>query len=78
MQIRHQPHVPTVAPQFGGRGLQPGFVAKAVTGSAKQLVSFSVQFARSCSCVGALLDVANERPFHLQAFAVGIAVLKYA
>jgi hypothetical protein len=28
--------------------------------------------------VGALLEVAKDRPFHLQAVAVGMAVLKYA
>jgi hypothetical protein len=68
----------TVAPQFEGSGLQPGLVLRAVTGSAKHPVSFSVQFARSCSWVGALLEVAKDRPFHLQAVAVGMAVLKYA
>jgi hypothetical protein len=51
-------------------------VANAVAGSDMHPLSFSVQFARSCSCEGALLDVANESPFHLQALAVGMAVLK--
>jgi hypothetical protein len=62
--------------QFEGNGLQPGFVPKAVAGSAKHPVSFSVQFARSCASEGALLDVANDSPFHLHAASVEIAVLK--
>jgi hypothetical protein len=66
----------TVAAQFAGTGLHPGLVANAVAGSDMHPLSFSVQFARSCSCEGALLDVANESPFHLQALAVGMAVLK--
>src|SRR5688572_1884578 len=69
---------PTVAMHPLGKSLQPGLLLSAAAGSARQPVSFSPQLALSCSSVGALLEVAKESPFHLQAFSVLMAVLKCA
>jgi hypothetical protein len=68
----------TVAPQSVGISLQPGLVAQAELGSARQGDSLLVQFDRSFSSVGALLDVAKDSPWYRQMVSVVTAVAKYA
>jgi hypothetical protein len=54
--------------QSEGKSLQLG-EGQVEAGSARQGVSLFVQFCLSISCVGALLCVANDTPFHLQMVA---------
>ena len=65
----------TVAVQFVGMSPHPGLEKEAAS-DWEQLFCCVVQFCCSTAWLGALLDAAYDRPFHLQAVARGIAVPK--